>query len=445
MRCDIAFALAVIFIAAAGCNRQNPSSAGPTAAPVAVTIVKPEMRSLQRIVEQPGIAQAFEETSLHAKLPGFVSSIADDPSKKDRPPHDRQIDIGSPVAKGQVLAELAIPELGEEWNQKTAQVRQVEAEVVQSERAQTAAAAGIASALSIVEEMKAGISKAQALYDRWQSELTRVSGLVKQGIMDAQTEDETRNQFKAAEANRNEMNARVASANAAVIKARADEARSAADVVAVTARLDVARAEVRRVDALRSYTKIKAPYAGVVTRRTLNIGDFVTGNEKYGLFTVARIDPVRVVVDVPESEATAVTVGLSVRLTLAGPEHTGQVARTSWSLAPGSRTLRTEIDVPNEKGLLRPGTYVSAKLTVELPAALTVPAAAVGKFGDEPIIYLVEGGKAIRMVVQLNKGNGQFTQIRRYKKPGATDWINFTGAESIAIPAAAVSDGQQVQ
>ena len=80
--------------------------------------MKPERRPVKRVVEQPGTVQAFEETALHAKLPGFVEAVEDDPDKKDRPPHDRQIDIGSRVKKGQVLAELAVPELEEELKQK---------------------------------------------------------------------------------------------------------------------------------------------------------------------------------------------------------------------------------------------------------------------------------------------------------------------------------------
>ena len=195
----------------------------------------------------------------------------------------------------------------------------------------------------------------------------------------------------------------MASAKAAVKKAEADRDKAAADVDAAKARLEVAKAEASRVDALRGYTKIKAPFDGVVTRRAVTRGDFVKGGDKTPLFSVARIDPVRVVVQVPEADAGLVAVGQEVRLTLQGgaeATEVGKVTRTSWSLEPGSRTLRTEIDVPNEKGAVRPGTYVYARLTAELPAAWAVPAAAVGKVNDEPVIYLVEGGKAVRVPVR---------------------------------------------
>lgn len=277
--------------------------------------------------------------------------------------------------------------------------------------------------------------------------MDRIAKLLTGGVGDSQTLDETKNQLRAADAGRKEAAARVLSAQAAVKKAAADEGKAAADVSTACAKLEVSKAEVRRLDALRGYTTIKAPFDGVVTRRAVNTGDFVTGNEKAGLFAVARVDPVRVVVSVPEADAGLVAVGQDVRLAVqavAGPEQAGKVVRTSWSLEPGSRTLRTEIDLPNEKGFLRPGMYVHAKLTAELPAAWSVPAAAIGKAGDESVMYLVEGGKAVRVSVQLLKGDGQFTQVRRYKKPGATDWTDATGAEAVATPASALTDGQAV-
>jgi len=437
------------FLPAAGCDRKvAPPAAGGAAAAPQVSVVKPGMRPVKRVVEQPGTVTAFEETALHANLTGYVDALEEDPDKNDRPPHDRFIDIDSRVKKGQVLARLAVPELDEEFKQKESLVKQAAAEVVQAEKAHAAAEAGVASATATVAEAEAGVERAQALYDRWQSEVARIEKFVADGVDVRQTLDETRNQFKAAGAARKEAVARVASANAAVRKAEADRDKATADVEATKARVEVAKAEVGRVAALRGYKEIKAPFDGVVTRRSVSRGDFVKAGDKTVLFSVARTDPVRVVVHVPEADAGLVALGQEVRLALqgsAGPGEAGKVARTSWSLEPGSRTLRTEIDVPNPKGQVRPGAYAYARLTAELPAAWSVPAAAIGKLNDEPVIYLVEGGKAVRAGVQLLRGDGQFTQLRRYKKPGATDWTDVTGSESLVTPAAAVTDGQPIQ
>jgi HlyD family secretion protein len=449
MRRDLSILFAAVFglIPATGCNRKPQAGGGAPPAAPQIAVIKPEQRPVKRVVEQPGTVTAFEETALHAKFPGFVGKIEDDPDKKDRPAHDRQIDIGSRVKVNQVLAVLAVPELEEEWKQKTALVKQADAEIVQAEKAEDAAKAAVVAAESLVTVAEAGVERAQALYERWQKEVDRITKLVGGGVGDSQTLDETKNQLRAADAGRKEATARVVSAQAAVKKAVADEAKSAADVSSAKAKLEVTKAEVRRLEALRGYTAIKAPFDGVVTRRAVSTGDLVTGTEKAGLFAVARMDPVRVVVSVPEADAGLVAVGQDVRLTMqAGPgsEQAGKVVRTSWSLEPGSRTLRTEIDLSNEKGFLRPGMYVHAKLTAELPAAWSVPTAALGKVGDDAIIYLVEGGKAVRVTVQPLKGDAQFTQVRRYKKPGAADWTDVTGSEQVATPASALTDGQPV-
>jgi HlyD family secretion protein len=293
---------------------------------------------------------------------------------------------------------------------------------------------------------EAGVVRAQALSDRWQSELARIGGLVKSGVVDAQVRDETVNQARAAEATKSEATARVRSARASVTKAEAGRDKAAADVTAAKARLEVARAEAGRVEALLGYTRITAPYDGVVTRRAVNTGDLVAGGDKAALFSVAKTDPVRVVVQVPEAEAGLIEVGQDVALTVqgvAGPTS-GKVRRTSWALAPGSRTLRAEVDLPNPKGLVRPGMYAFAKMTVDLPSGWAVPAAAVGKVGDESVAYLVENGKAVRVAVQPLRGDARFIQLRGYKKTGAADWTSLNGGEAFATPASALTDGQSI-
>jgi multidrug resistance efflux pump len=459
MRRDYVVFFAILALCtAAGC-RKKPTPA-PVPAPVApkISVETPKQRPVARVVEQPGTVQAFEETALFAKLPGYVGSIEEDPEKlaqiaqntpekEVRPKHDRNFDIGSLVKKDQVLVQLFVPELVQEQRQKDALVNQTEAELTQSKKAHAAAMANVAAANAAVVEAEAGVDRAQASYESWQKELDRITRLVKGGVGDLQTRDQTQEQFRASDAARKEAIARVGSTKAAATKAEADRDKASADVEASKSRVEVAKAEAGRVKALRGYMEIKAPYDGVITQRAVNTGDLVSAMDKVALFTVAKIDPVRVVVLVPEADAWLVTGGQTVQIALQGgaaPGEKGKVIRTSWSLAPGSRTLRTEIDLPNAKGLIRPGMYAYAKLTVELPAAWAVSASAIGKINDEPVMYLVEGGKAVRVAVELLRGDDQFTQIKRYKKPGASSWTDVTGNESIAVPAASLTDGQAV-
>src|SRR5258708_7145630 len=101
-----------------GCNSQRPTKESSAPAPASVDIVKPERKSLNRIVEQPGTIQPDEQTELVAKLPGFVAKLHADIGKQVRGP---KLDSkGNEIEPGELLAELAIPELEEEFNQKMA-------------------------------------------------------------------------------------------------------------------------------------------------------------------------------------------------------------------------------------------------------------------------------------------------------------------------------------
>jgi HlyD family secretion protein len=440
-----AFGIGVAAVLAGGCSKPAaPGSAAATAAP-AIAAIKPERKAVTRTIELPGTVHAFEETVLHAKVTGYVRGLGPDPDKAARPPHDRAVDIGSRVQAGQVLAELAVPELTEEVKHKAALVKQSEADVQQARQALTAAGAGVDVAKALVAEATAGLAKASAVADRWKSEAERVGKMVGGGVLDTQARDETLSQAKAADAGRAEAAAKVVSTEAAAIKAAADKDKAAADVAAAEARRDAAAIEVRRVAALEEYTRIKAPYDGILTRRAAVTGDLVRGDAPQGLFTIARVDPVRVVVNVPEADAGWVAAGLSVKFAVRGADGAaGTVARTAWSLEPGPRTLRAEVDLANPQARLRPGLYVTAVLSTETPAEWAVPAAAVAKVNDQPVLYLVENGKAVRVQVQLHRGDAQVTQVRRYRKKETDSWTEITGTETVATPAALLTDGQEI-
>jgi RND family efflux transporter MFP subunit len=275
--------------------------------------------------------------------------------------------------------------------------------------------------------------------------MERINRLVASGLIDTQTRDETLHQFQAAEATRQEANAQVQSAEAAVARAIAERDKAAADIAAAQARKEVARAEERRLLALCSYCRLLAPYDGIITRRSVHPGDFVTPNQQQPLFTLSRIDPVRVVLQVPEADAGWIREGQMVQVTLPGDStspRTTPVIRTAWSLQPPSRTLRVELDLPNADGQVRPGMYVSARIPVELPPHWSVPSAAIARIQEEPVMYLAENGKALRVSVQLHRGDGRYVQILRYRRSSATEWSPITGQERIAIPATALTDGQ---
>ena len=424
-------------LSASGCRQQNdlPSGAPSAASPAKVAVVQPQRKSIKRLVEQPGAIKPFEETHLFARVHGYVSKINVDIGQKVSGP---KVDAGGrEVEPGQVLAEIAVPEMEEEAKQKKALIKQAEAEVEQARKALASAEATIATA-------EAGVSEAKANRDRWESESKRVAGLAKNGVLDVQAQEETLNQYRA-------TSARFLFAEAMVRKVKADRDKAAADVQSAEARVDVAKAEAARVDAMVGYAKIRAPYAGVVTRRRVNTGDLVQPNSAKGesLFTVARWDPVRVVVDVPEADAGLVQDKSEVKLSIQAfrTQHIiGTITRTAWALEPGSRTLRTEIDLPNKDGQLRPGMYVYAHIVNQYPESWTLPASAIVKHGDMMVCFQVEGEKAVRTPVQIGRADGQDVEVLKRQRQGLPIvWEEFTGNEMIAAQASGLTDGQTIQ
>jgi RND family efflux transporter MFP subunit len=235
-----------------------------------------------------------------------------------------------------------------------------------------------------------------------------------------------------------------------VQKAKADRDKMEADTRAARARVDVAKAEAGRMEAMLGYAKIRAPYEGVVTSRKVSTGDFVQPAAGQGdfLFRVARLNPVRIVVAVPEADAGAVQEKCEVKLTiqaLGGTPLTGTVARTSWALEPGARTLRTEIDLPNKDGRLRPAMYVYAQIVAQPTEGWALPASAVVKQGDRKVCFLIENEKAMRVAVQVGRSDGQFIEVIKFQKPGTNNpWIEWTGKEVVALRASELTDGQAV-
>lgn len=433
----------LLLVAAAGCDRSASQSGAPAPvaadAPVAVTVAVPKRKTLTWSVEQPGSVQAFEMTPLVAKLPGYVKTVTKD--------------LGDPVEAGEVLATIDIPELEREADQKTAVVAEAAAAVEQAKKGVDVTAAGVASAEATAAEAKAGLARVQADYERWESELKRVEGLVGSKVIDRQTLDETTKQFRSAAAAKDEVAAKVLSAQAAVREAAAKKGRAEADQKAAEARVGLADADAKRVAALLSYRQIKAPYKGVVTGRFVHTGHFLqptSGARSEPLFTVARLDVVRVFVDVPESAAPHAVVGAKavVRLpAVGGKEVAGTVTRTAGVLNPDTRTLRTEIDLPNPDGALRPGQYAVVRIAATTKDAAVVPAAAV-LFADETAYcFAVENGKAVKLRVQVGRADSEGYELLAKRRANLTsgDWQPVTGAEQVVVGnLGALADGQAV-
>src|SRR6267142_1482254 len=144
------------------------------------------------------------------------------------------------------------------------------------------------------------------------------------------------------------------------------------DLAAKQATVTSAEANVHRLAELESFKHIYAPFSGVITRRNVDLGTLINagnGGSTQLLFSLAQTDPIRVYVNVPESAAPAIRSGLPAHLELTqfpGRKFQGKVVRTAEAIDPTSRTLLTEVDVPNKTGELLPGGYAQVHLAVQV-------------------------------------------------------------------------------
>lgn len=403
-----------------GCRRTPPPDttsnpvaiAGNSQPAIRVTPISAQRKHLVRTIELPGRVEAYEVTPLHSKVTGFVQRVAVDIGDIIQGPRD-----GRP---GTELCELLVPELKEELAEKNALIEQTKAEVQQS-------AAGIKvydsmarSAEAGIEEAKAASAKDEALYAKWKSEYDRVSQLAESGVVTPKVAAETKAELEAADAGRKEASAHIASAEAAFQEALASVEKAKADAAATLSRLHVVEAEQRRVEAMLEYAVIHAPYDGVVVERNVHTGHLVqaggTSSQK-PVLVVMRVDPVRIVVDVPETDAIPVTKGSRVELSPPNkPEARieATISRASWSLNTTSRTLTAEIELSNTENQWRPGQYVPVKITVaDLPDSMCLPKSAVFTQDKQAYCYCVEAdGKVSRRAIELGVLAGSDFEIR---------------------------------
>jgi membrane fusion protein, multidrug efflux system len=207
------------------------------------------------------------------------------------------------------------------------------------------------------------------------------------------------------------------------------------------ANLDAADATVRRLEQLESFKHVYAPFSGVLTKRNVDPGALInaggTGKE---LFDIAKVDPLRVFVSVPQNYAPAIKTGMPASVILQefpGEKFSGTVVRTAESIDPTTRTLLTEVDVPNRDGRLLPGSFGEVHFRPGIDVQkLTIPVNAM--------LFRQEGA---RVAVVGSDGKVHLRPITIGKDYGATLEI-LGGVEAgdrvIVNPADSIEEGQQV-
>jgi RND family efflux transporter MFP subunit len=330
---------------------------------LAVSVVVPRPAAATTDLDLPGNIQAIQETPLYARVDGYL--------------RQRYADIGDRVDRGQVLAEIDTPELDQQVSQAEAAVSQVRASLAQAEAS--------------LQQAKANLKLARISAERW-------AALLADGAVARQDVDERRSQYDAA---------------------RASTDAAQANVDATRANLAASAANLQRLRALESFKKVVAPYRGIVTARTVDRGALITagsGGASVPLFRIAQIDTLRIFVNVPQTFVRSIAPGQEARIVVRefpGRAFAGKVSRDASALDPASRTLLTEVLVPNTDLTLKPGMYALVNFSVVGPdPPVLIPATALVIRGEGPQVVVVrQDNTAHYQKVELGRDLGPSVEV----------------------------------
>lgn len=335
---------AFLSVMISGCHGQEEKKKeAATTVRAAVTVVK--RAPISKHLTVAGEFIPFQEVELHAKVAGYIRHI--------------NVDIGDRVHTGEVLATLEVPEL-------TAQVAGADAGVRHSQEE-------IALAKNEVARAEADHATLHMAAQRLEQAAAAKPGMIaQQELDDAEAKD------------------RASEAQVAVAKSR---------VAAQKQQMDIARAERMHYSSLADYSRITAPFDGIVTWRYADTGALIqAGTSNAGSMPVVKVAQVRTLrlrIPVPESLAAYVRDGdtADVRVQATGDHFAGKVVRTTGALDRTTRSLQVEVDVPNEKSKLTPGMYADVTLQIAgNPDALIVPVQAIDRETDGSSVLVVNTG-----------------------------------------------------
>ena len=324
-----------------------------------VTVVGVERSPDSSTLVLPGNIEAVTEAPVLARASGYIKR--------------RYVDIGDRVKAGQLLAEIEAPELDQ-------QVHQAQAAVEQTDSALEQATANL-------QQGKANEQLAKVTAQRWEK-------LVAKGAVSRQDNDTYQAQYAAQQANVQALEKAVSAARSNILAAKAN---------------------VSRLTDLQGYKSVYAPFAGVITLRNVDVGALVSEANTL-LFRVAQTDRLRTYANIPQSEAGGVHVGQVARLVvpdLGGRQFTGTVTRTANALDPTTRTLLTEVQVPNADGALMPGMYTLVDMTTPRKnPPLLIPGDTLVVRGDGPQAAVVGADRTVHFQrLQLGRDFGDKIEV----------------------------------
>jgi RND family efflux transporter MFP subunit len=347
--------LAVVVFLAWRWMGRTPSEADDPAHPESganiaeAAVVRVERRPLGNTLTIAGEFKPFQDVEVHAKVAGYIRDI--------------NVDVGDHVKEGQVLAVLEVPELAAELSGADAAVRRSEEEIRRAQSDVIGAQSAHAAAHSGYARLK-------------QASDARTGLVAQQEIDDSQAKD---------------------------LEAEAQVASAEAQLSAARQQLEVAQANQKQYYALANYSRITAPFAGVITARLADTGALIQGgtsaNSGAGpVVRLAEVSKLRLVLPIPESAASQIHLGdpVNAHIQALNQDFQGKVSRFSDSLDRQTRTMETEIDFANKDGRMIPGMYAEATLSLAKNAnELCVPLEAVARDNNEATVLLVNKNNEI--------------------------------------------------
>jgi len=386
-----------------GTQKVQASEAPDVTATVGVALVSRKPMERQLTISSELVP--FQEIDVYAKESGFVREL--------------NVDYGSRVQKGQLMAVLEIPEL---------------AMLLQQDEA------AIQVATDQVQHAQKELNRVEAQHNVLHLQYKRLQGVAESrpGLVAQQEVDDAQGKDLASEAQIEATKSAEATAQSQLIAAKAKESHD-------------------RV--LYDYANIRAPFSGVVTQRYANLGTLMqagtsSSTQALPLVRLSQDDKFRLVIPVPESYVKYIRNGdpVQVRVPSLNKIFPGKVARFSVDVAEDTRTMHTEVDVPNPSHELVPGLYAEATLMLERKAdALTVPLQAVDRNGDQTTILLVDASDRVQqrtievglqsatdaeVIAGLNEGDRVVVSDRSGLKQGTpvhaqvTQVLEYQGAKS---------------
>lgn len=333
--------------------------------PRTVAVVKAARADLSNDLLLTAEFEPFQEVDVMAKVSGYIKEI--------------KVDIGDRVRAGQLLAILEIPEMQDDLTRAAAAIEEANAELTTA---------------------RDELQRAQSSHDMAHLSYSRVLDVSKKepGLVPQQDVDEAHSRDLVAEAQVSEAKSRIAECEQ---------------------RIRVSQAERARVKTLYQYAAITAPFTGVITKRYANTGSLIQAGTSSQAMPVVRISEnglLRLALPVPESAVPLVHLGGSVNVRVSALDRTfpGRIARFADKVDESTRTMKTEVDVPNSSLLLVPGMFAEVKLTTgERKHVLTVPIEAVDGSGSSARVFSVAPSGEIQIVpVGLGIETARAVEIR---------------------------------